>query len=92
MIIPLVKAANRDELQFTDPEELDISRQISRHLAFGYGIHVCLGAPLARIEGEIAFNTLLRRMPALKLAIPRQDVEWHFALSSQELAALPVTF
>jgi cytochrome P450 len=92
MILPLLKSANRDEQQFTDPEDLDITRKINRHLAFGHGIHICLGAPLARLEGEIAFTTLLRRMPNLQLGIPREDVAWHFALSSQELAALPVVF
>lgn len=92
MIIPLLKSANRDEHHFTDSEDLDILRKVNRHLAFGHGIHACLGAPLARLEGEIAFNTLLRRLPNLRLNIPREDVTWHFALSSQELAALPVAF
>ncbi|WP_225990632.1 cytochrome P450 [Bacillus luti] len=49
---------NRDELQFMDSEELDITRTIKRHLAFGHGIHMCLGAPLARVEGDIAFSNL----------------------------------
>jgi cytochrome P450 len=92
MVIPLLKSANRDEHQFSQPEELDITRSINRHLAFGYGIHMCLGAPLARVEGDVAFSTLLRRMPGLRLGIPREEVAWHFALSSQGLASLPVTF
>ncbi|MGG3177915.1 cytochrome P450 [Priestia megaterium] len=92
MIIPLLKSTNRDEMQFQDPEELDITRDIKRHLAFGYGIHMCLGAPLARVEGDVAFSTLLKRMPNLSLNIPRENVDWHFTLSSQGLTSLPVAF
>ncbi|SFE23454.1 Cytochrome P450 [Paenibacillus algorifonticola] len=92
MLIPLLKSANRDERHFEQSEELDITRTINRHLAFGHGIHSCLGAPLARVEGDIAFKTLLRRMPNLRLSIPRENIIWNFALSSQSLAALPVAF
>ncbi|WP_017688532.1 cytochrome P450 [Paenibacillus sp. PAMC 26794] len=92
VVIPLLKSANRDEQQFTDPEELDIARKIKRHLAFGHGIHMCLGAPLARVEGDVAFTTLLRRLPDLQLSIPQEEIHWHSALSSQGLASLPVKF
>ncbi|RCW43515.1 cytochrome P450 [Paenibacillus prosopidis] len=92
MVFPLLKSANRDEAQFTQPEELDVTRKINRHLAFGHGIHMCLGAPLARVEADIAFTTLLRRMPNLRLSVPRENVTWHFTLSSQGLASLPVAF
>ncbi|OYD07136.1 cytochrome P450 family protein [Paludifilum halophilum] len=92
VVIPVLKSANRDERHFTQPEELDITRTMHRHLAFGHGIHMCLGAPLARVEGDIAFTTLLRRMPNLRLRIPCESVTWHFTLSSQGLAALPVAF
>ncbi|MEH7321086.1 cytochrome P450 [Priestia megaterium] len=92
MIIPLVKSANRDEHQFVQPQELDITRKIKRHLAFGYGIHMCLGAPLARIEGDIALTTLLRRMPNLQLSIPRENVNWQSKLASHGLSSLPVVF
>ncbi|SDZ45927.1 Cytochrome P450 [Bacillus sp. 166amftsu] len=92
MVIPLLKSANRDENQFTQPEELDITRKIKRHLAFGHGIHMCLGAPLARLEGDIAFTTLLRRVPNLRLSISRENVTWQFKLASQGLTSLPVAF
>ena len=67
-LLPLVGAANRDPAQFRNPEELDIARSPNRHLAFGRGIHFCLGAPLARLEGEIAFATLLDRFPEPRVA------------------------
>ena len=92
LLLPLFKSANRDEQEFTNPEELDITRKINRHLAFGQGIHMCLGAPLARVEADVAFTTLLKRMPNLRLSIPREDIQWQFKLASQGLASLPVSF
>lgn len=92
MVIAVVKSANRDELQFENADDLDITRKISRHLAFGHGIHTCLGAPLARIEGDIAFTTLLKRMPNLHLSVPRENLQWTGGLTSQGLEALPVAF
>jgi len=91
-VIPLLKSANRDELQFERPDEMDIERKIKRHLAFGHGIHMCLGAPLARVEGDVAFTTLLSRLPDLRLRVPQEEVDWHVTLSSQGLASLPVKF
>src|SRR4051794_21231158 len=69
-VIVSLAAANRDEHQFGRAEALDIDRPSSRHLAFGYGIHFCLGAPLARMEGHLGFATLIRRFPELRLAVP----------------------
>ncbi|GHO50487.1 cytochrome P450 family protein [Ktedonospora formicarum] len=92
VVFPILLSANHDERQFPQPEELDITRTLERHLAFGYGIHTCLGAPLARLEGSIAFTTLLKRMPNLRLNIPRENITWHFSLNSRSLAALLVTF
>ena len=74
LVFTLLGAADRDPAQFSNPEELDITRQDNRHIAFGYGVHFCIGSPLARVEGQIAFQTLLRRWPNLTLAT--EEVEW----------------
>jgi cytochrome P450 len=92
MVIPVVKSANRDERQFAEADRLDVTRTIKRHVAFGYGIHMCLGAPLARMEGDIAFTTLLTRMPNLGLGAPRDQLAWHSSLISQGLDSLPIVF
>jgi pimeloyl-[acyl-carrier protein] synthase len=90
MVMPFIGAADRDPAQFPDPDRLDIGRSDNRHIAFGWGIHFCLGAPLARIEGQIAINTLLRRLPKVSLAT---DVpEYRPSLTLRGLKALPVTF
>jgi cytochrome P450 len=69
---------NRDPQRFEHPEIYDIERSdANRHVAFGKGVHVCLGAPLARLEGRIAFETLFRRYPDLRLAVPAEEVRWH---------------
>lgn len=71
-------SANRDETVFTNPDQLDLTRSENRHMAFGYGVHYCVGAPLARMEGRIALNTLLQRLPNLRLAMPVDEIEWRF--------------
>lgn len=90
-VIVLLASANRDAQAFDHAEELDITREENRHLAFGKGIHYCLGAPLARLEGGIAIGTLLRRMPDLRLAVAFQEVTWKAGLI-MGLSALPVAF
>jgi len=83
-------AANRDPAEFTDPDKLDITRCESRHLAFADGIHHCLGASLARVEGQIAINTLVQQLPNLKLHTDK--LEWLEKIALRGLKALPVTF
>ena len=89
LVFQLVGAANRDPEQFPDPDRLDIERRPNRHVAFGYGVHFCLGAALSRIEAPVAINTVLRRMPDLKLAT--DFVTWNNAVF-RGLEALPVAF
>jgi cytochrome P450 len=90
MVMPFIGAADRDPAQFRDPDRLDIGRADNRHIAFGWGIHFCIGAPLARVEGQIAINTLLRRRP--KLALATDTPEYRQSLTLRGLSALPVSF
>ncbi len=89
-VLPMLGAANRDPAQFESPDRLDVSRQPNPHLAFGYGIHFCLGAPLARLEGQIAVETILHRMPALELM--NEPLSWRVHTSMRNPERLPVTF
>ncbi len=85
----LLGAANHDPAQFPDPDRLDITRQANTQLTFSHGIHHCLGAPLARVEAQIAINTLLRRRPNMRLVT--QELDWRDMLTLRGLKALPVT-
>ena len=89
-VIAVMAAGNRDPEQFPDPDTLDLSRDARRHLAFGWAAHFCFGAALARIEGQIAFETLLRRLPELRL-IPG-ELTWRENLGLRGLTALPAQF
>ena len=89
-VIALLGAANRDPDQFEDPEELDITRRDNRHVAFGHGIHYCLGAPLARLEAPIAFQALLERFPNLRLTGEHPEPGDNLILHG--LKTLPVAF
>jgi cytochrome P450 PksS len=92
LVYAVIASANRDERQFEKPDRLDLSRQPNRHLAFGLGIHYCLGAPLARLEGQIAILALLRRFPDLRLAVPSEALRWRRSLVLRGLETLPVEF
>lgn len=87
----MLNAANRDPEQFLDPDRFDIRRAGNRHIAFGHGIHFCIGAPLARLEGQVAFDAILDRMPGIRLAdaTPDWDLEKR---NSRVLKTLPVAF
>ncbi|WP_246512235.1 cytochrome P450 [Polycladomyces abyssicola] len=76
MVLVALASANRDPRQFADPNRLDITRKHNPHIGFGYGIHYCLGAPLARLEAKIAISTLIKRIPGLALGVPRKQLEW----------------
>jgi cytochrome P450 len=91
VVIVGLAAANRDPSQFRDPDRLDITRTDRSHLAFGHGIHFCIGAALARIESEIAIGMLLRRFPGITLACPPEELRWRPTQAFHGLAALPVT-
>ena len=91
-VIISLAAANDDEHTYDHPEVLDIDRPVARHLAFGHGIHHCLGAPLARLEGNLALGTLLRRFPHLRLAVADDELRWAHGdgLVLRGLSELPV--
>ncbi len=83
-------AANRDPLRFPGPDRLDLNRGATGHLAFGHGIHRCLGAPLARAEGELALRAVLSRFPDIRLAHPAEQLEWRHTRLTRGLTSLPV--
>jgi len=89
-VIAVMGAANRDPERFPDPDRLDVTRADNRHVAFGWAAHFCFGAPLARIEGQIAFATMLRRLPGLRLEAG--PLVWRENLGLRGLTALPVAF
>jgi pimeloyl-[acyl-carrier protein] synthase len=89
-VLAVMGAANRDPERFAEPDRLDLTRKDNRHVAFGWGPHFCFGAPLARIEGQIAFATVLRRLQNLQLATDK--LVWRENLGLRGLTALPVTF
>lgn len=87
---PLISSANRDPARFACPDQVDLDRDTSGHLAFGHGIHYCLGAPLARLEAVTAFGSLLARFPDLALAVPVTALRWRESSLIHGLDTLPV--
>lgn len=90
IVVPGLLAANRDPASISQPDTLDITRTDNPHLAFGHGIHHCLGAPLARLEGRIALGSLLARFPGLRLAVPPEQLTWRPSVLMHGLTTLPV--
>ena len=91
-VMQVLGAANRDPAQFPEPDRFDVTRQPNRHVAFGFGIHFCVGASLARLEAPIAIESVLRRMPRLKLAVDHDAIRWHQHGLLRGLTSLPVLF
>jgi len=89
-VLCATSSANHDPARFSDPSQLDLGRDTGGHLAFGHGIHYCLGAPLARLEGEVAFGALLSRFPDLSLAVPASTLRWRPSSLIRGLESLPV--
>lgn len=89
-VFTVLGSANHDETVFDDPETLRLDREPNRHLTFGGGAHYCLGAPLARMEAQIAFRALLREAPSLRLAVPREAVRFSKSMALRSLRTLPV--
>jgi cytochrome P450 len=92
-VIPLMYSANRDEALLAEPDRLDVTRSgHTPHLAFGHGVHHCIGAPLGRLEFQTAFATLLRRLPGLRPAVPESELTWKRGVLTVGPRALPVTW
>lgn len=91
-VLVVLAAADRDPARFDAPDALDLARSDNQHLGYGHGIHYCLGAPLARLEGQTALASLLTRLPDLELAIPPEELRWRGGLIMRGLRTLPVRF
>jgi cytochrome P450 len=92
LVLVSIGSANRDERRFPDPDVFDITREPNPHIAFGKGIHYCLGAPLARLEGQIAISRLLDRLPELHLDLDEKSLPWREDFLMRGLMRLPVRF
>ncbi|MGD0068365.1 MAG: cytochrome P450 [Streptosporangiaceae bacterium] len=89
-VFPAISSANTDPAQFPDPDGLDLDRDTSGHVAFGHGVHYCLGAPLARMEAEVALGALLARFPRISPAVPPSELRWRPVSLMNGLESLPV--
>ena len=85
-------AADRDAGQFSEPDQFDVGRTPNKHVAFGHGIHFCLGAPLARLEATVAFELMLERLPQMRLATAPEKLAWRPSAQARGLVSLPLAF
>jgi len=92
LVLAAIGSANRDSDYFDNPDVLDITRENNKHLAFGHGSHYCLGTPLARLEGQIAIQTLINRMPNLRLSVAPDQIRWRGGFILRGVEALPMSF
>jgi cytochrome P450 PksS len=92
LVLPILSSANRDENEFANPDKFDLDRDTRKHLAFGRGVHVCLGAPLARIEGQVVIKELLTRFPNIQLGKGVEELSWRKDVALRGLISLPVDF
>lgn len=91
LVLGVLGSSNRDEQQFANPDDLDLARDPNRHLSFGRGgVHHCLGAPLARMEGQIAISALLHRFPEMGLAVEPESLRWRHSLFLRGMEKLPL--
>jgi cytochrome P450 len=91
-VLAATTAADRDDSVFGRPEELDVTRQPNPHLAFGHGPHFCPGAQLARMELQVSLETILSRLPGLRLAVPDSDLAWLEGTMMRSVSALPLSW
>ncbi|MEU6172630.1 cytochrome P450 [Streptantibioticus parmotrematis] len=91
-VLCMLATANRDEDAFADADRLDVARESRRHVAFGFGVHQCLGQPLARVELQIALETLFRRLPTLRLAVPFEEIRYRDDMVVYGVHELPVAW
>ncbi len=92
LVMGILGAANHDPEKFPNPEVLDLSRDAKRQLAFGHGMHFCLGMPLARLEGEIALNSLLQNLPNLRLGVGEEDLTWRTLPMFRGMKQIPIVW
>jgi cytochrome P450 len=91
-VLCALNVANRDAGAYQDPDVLDLARDARRHVAFGFGVHQCLGQPLARVELQVALNALLARLPGLRLAAPFEEIRFRHDMLVYGVHALPVAW
>ena len=91
LVLPILAAANRDPEVFADPENFNPAQENKKHLAFGKGVHVCLGAPLARMEGQEVLKALIELKPSLRLLQPIAQLQWRKDMALRGLIHLPVS-